>query len=117
MLETSVSLLERLRANPHDPAWQRFDELYRPLILHWLRQVDSTPDHDADDLTQEIMTTIFLGLPSFERQRSGSFRCWVRTITVHRLKAYWRGRRKRPVPVGGRPWTSGWPNWKIRPAN
>lgn len=32
MVQTSVSMLERMRAAPDEAAWQRLDDLYRPLI-------------------------------------------------------------------------------------
>jgi len=35
-METSASLLERLRISPDEAAWRRLDELYRPLIGRWL---------------------------------------------------------------------------------
>ena len=47
------------------------------------------------------MTALVQALPSFERQRSGSFRLWLRTITLHRLQGFWRSRNSRPRPQAG----------------
>ena len=35
-MQTSASLLERLRTAPDDVSWRRLDDLYRPLIRRWL---------------------------------------------------------------------------------
>ena len=44
MLETSVSLLDRLRHSPDAASWQRLVDLYAPLIQGWLRRrLDVTP--------------------------------------------------------------------------
>lgn len=99
-METPASLLERLRIAPEEADWERLDHLYRPLIHRWLLQ-DPTLGDEAEDLVQEIMTVLIDELPSFERQRLGSFRCWLRTVTVHRLSAYQRERKKHPRAVGG----------------
>ncbi len=36
-------------------------------------------------------------LPRFERRREGSFRAWLRKVTVNRTRTYWRRRRRRPA--------------------
>jgi RNA polymerase sigma-70 factor, ECF subfamily len=99
MNETPVSLLERLRKSPDEWAWQRLADLYLPLVHRWLNHqgVDSA---DADDLTQEILLTIVRELREFEHSgRAGAFRAWLRMITVHRLRGYWR--RKQSSPAQG----------------
>jgi len=97
-METSDSLLERLRARSDEAAWQRLDKLYRPLILRWLRR-DPTLGDEAEDLVQEVMAVLVRELPDFHRERAGSFRCWLRTVTLHRLQAYWRSRQHRPASL------------------
>ena len=97
MNETPVSLLERLRESPDNGAWQRLADLYLPLIHRWLNH-HGLAGADADDLTQEILLTIVRGLPEFEHSgREGAFRAWLRMITVHRLRGYWRGKQSRPA--------------------
>jgi RNA polymerase sigma-70 factor (ECF subfamily) len=99
-LETSTSLLERLRDCPGDEqSWQRLDELYRPLILSWLRR-DPALGADAEDLAQEIMSVVCRELPSFTRQRTGSFRKWLRTVTAYRVRGHHRARQSRPQALG-----------------
>jgi RNA polymerase sigma-70 factor (ECF subfamily) len=99
-METSVSLLERLRIQSDGDAWRRFCDLYQPLIRSWILR-DATLREDAEDLVQEVMTVLARELVGFQRQHTGSFRCWLRTITVHRVKAFWRSRQARPRAAGG----------------
>jgi RNA polymerase sigma-70 factor (ECF subfamily) len=94
-METSDSLLERLGAGPDKGAWRRFDDIYRPLIRRWLLS-DPTLGDEAEDIVQEVMEVMVRELPDFHRRRPGSFRRWLRDITVHRLLHFQRSRRKRP---------------------
>jgi len=100
MSYTSASLLERLRLQPDDAAWQRLVDLYTPLIHTWLRR-HLLPAADADDLVQEVLAVMVRELPHFEHNgRPGAFRAWLRTITVHRLRDFWRSRHYRPEATG-----------------
>lgn len=99
-METSVSLLERLRTQPDEASWQRLDDLYRPLIRRWLLCCDPALRHDVEDLVQEVMTVLVRELPRFQRARTGSFRRWLKTVTLNQLRAFWRARRSRPQALG-----------------
>ena len=98
-METSASLLERLRTAPDEAAWRRLDQLYRPLIRRWLLR-DPSLGEEAEDVVQEVMAVLVRELPDFQRQRNGSFRRWLRTIAVHRLGAFYRSRKNRPLALG-----------------
>lgn len=102
-MQTSISLLQRLR-NPGDraawdQAWHRFHQLYHPLIQGWVRR-DASLRGAADDITQNVMLVLVHEMPTFERRRLGSFRAWLRQITVHRVQAHY-ARRKREKAAGG----------------
>jgi len=100
MSETSASLLERLRAQPDAVSWKRLVDLYTPLLQGWLRR-DMVPAADVDDLVQEVMEVLVRELPSFHYDPGrGSFRGWLRTITLNRLRMFWRARRTRPLATG-----------------
>lgn len=101
-METSVSLLDRLRTRADEEAWRRLDGIYRPLIRRWLLR-DPKLGTDAEDIVQEVMEVLIRELPGFQRQRNGSFRRWLRTITAHRVLAYHRGRQRRPVALAAPP--------------
>jgi RNA polymerase sigma-70 factor, ECF subfamily len=101
MNTTSLSLLDRLRDAAPDPAdWQRLHEVYQPVIESWLRRVPGLGD-EADDLAQEILVVLFRALPSFDRRRQGSFRAWLRQITLNRIRTFQKALGKRPRAGGG----------------
>jgi RNA polymerase sigma-70 factor, ECF subfamily len=98
---TSLSLLERLRRRPDAASWQRFVDLYGPLLSGWLRRLGVRPQ-DAEDLVQEVLGMVVRELPGFEHnQRPGAFRAWLRASLLNRLRAFWRARRSRPIALGG----------------
>jgi RNA polymerase sigma-70 factor (ECF subfamily) len=101
MIPTSLSLLNRLRqAAPDASDWQRLHDIYLPLIRSWMRRVPGIDD-EANDLAQEVLVILFRELPSFERRRDGSFRAWLRQITLNRLRAFHKARGNRPFAGGG----------------
>src|SRR5262245_39393728 len=93
-METSSSLLDGLRRSTEGEGWQRLDDPYRPLILTWLRRDPTLRDH-ADDLAQAVLLVVWQKLPSFERERTGSFRKWLRKITAFRVQGQYRTRQFR----------------------
>jgi RNA polymerase sigma-70 factor (ECF subfamily) len=98
--ETSFSLLERLRSPSDATAWQRLVAVYTPLIEGWLRR-HQVAHEDAADLVQDVLAVLLRELPQFQHnQRPGAFRCWLRTITVNRLRAFWKSRQHRPRASG-----------------
>jgi RNA polymerase sigma factor (sigma-70 family) len=100
MAETSVSLLERLRAAPDAAAWQRLVELYTPLVQGWLRR-HFVQLQDAEDLTQDVLGVVVRELKHFEHnQRPGAFRAWLRAITVNCLRSQWRKRQGKAEATG-----------------
>jgi RNA polymerase sigma-70 factor (ECF subfamily) len=96
MHTTSVSLLERLRRPGAHADWNRFVDLYTPLLYHWARRT-GLQDQDAADLVQDVFTTLVQKLPEFAYDRRGSFRGWLHA--VFRNKWHEAGRR----PAGPRP--------------
>jgi RNA polymerase sigma-70 factor (ECF subfamily) len=103
MLETSLSLLDRLRTTPDKASWQRLDDLYRPWLLRWLLGRDPSLREEAEDLVQDVLSVLARELSQFRHDRPGSFRRWLLGITVHRLKNFWRSRRRRPSAHGEPP--------------
>jgi RNA polymerase sigma-70 factor (ECF subfamily) len=95
MHTTSASLLERLRLPTDQAAWERFVQLYTPLLYYWARHLGLQPN-DAADLVQDVLTALVQKLPGFVYDRHKSFRNWLRTLTLNR----WRNnQRRRAVPV------------------
>ncbi len=82
---TSNSLLERAKRNDSD-AWQVLVELYAPLVYVRCRHFWHLSAPAAEDLGQEVFTAVARKLQHFQRQRPGSFRKWLRTITDNKCK-------------------------------
>ncbi len=99
MEETSASLLDRLRVTPDGADWSRLVDLYTPLIRGWLLR-HGLPPQEADDLVQEVLQVVVRKVPDFRRQRTGSFRAWLRAITVNCLRDFWKARRREPQGAG-----------------
>jgi RNA polymerase sigma-70 factor (ECF subfamily) len=95
--------LDRLRLQSDAASWKRFVDLYGPLLSTWLRR-QGVQAPDADDLVQEVLGVVVRELPQFRHNRRlGAFRCWLRTILLNRLRAFWRGRHGQPGAVGAAP--------------
>jgi RNA polymerase sigma-70 factor (ECF subfamily) len=100
MAETSLSLLDRLRDPGNPAAWRNVVDLYTPLMHHWLRAANLQPT-DADDLVQEVLAVVVRKVAEFRHEgRAGSFRAWLKAITVNRLRDHWRAKYARTAPAG-----------------
>jgi RNA polymerase sigma-70 factor, ECF subfamily len=94
---TSLSLLDRLKAAQPDASdWARLHAIYLPLIQRWLYRVPGLGDESAD-LAQEVLMVVIREVPRFDRRREGSFRAWLRQVTVNKIRTYSRKRRRRPA--------------------
>jgi RNA polymerase sigma-70 factor (ECF subfamily) len=94
---TSLSLLDRLKAaGPDASDWNRLHGIYLPLIERWLGRVPGLGDESAD-VAQEVLVVVFREVPRFDRQHEGSFRAWLRQVTVNKIRNYRRKRHRRPA--------------------
>jgi RNA polymerase sigma-70 factor (ECF subfamily) len=97
---TQVSLLLRAQQGEQS-AWRRLVDLYQPLIRACLLREQVRPQ-EAEDLTQDVLAVLVKELPGFEHAgRPGSFRAWLRTVTVNRARLYWRAGSGREEAAGG----------------
>jgi RNA polymerase sigma-70 factor, ECF subfamily len=98
MTETPVSLLQRLRQPCAQDAWERFVEIYSPLIYAWSRRA-GLQDQDAADLVQDVLLTLVEVMPGFVYDQHKSFRGWLRTITLNKWRDLCK-RQGRVSPAG-----------------
>jgi RNA polymerase sigma-70 factor (ECF subfamily) len=97
---TSPSLLMRAQANQAE-AWERLVDLYAPLVYHWCRREQLSPE-DTADVFQEVFRSVAEHLGSFRRDRVGdTFRGWLRTITRNKIRDLFRYRQGQPQAAGG----------------
>jgi RNA polymerase sigma-70 factor (ECF subfamily) len=97
-MKTPASLLERLRQPDEGRAWERFVEMYTPLLLDWARRLGAGPA-DAEDLLQDVFALLVRKLPMFDYDPTQSFRAWLRTLLRNRWATLRRG-RSAVLPAG-----------------
>ncbi len=101
MVQTSQSLLDKLKASNDDAPWERLASLYAPILRSWIKGLEFQ-QADADDLLQEVLTTVSTEIAKFEHNgRTGAFRRWLKTILMNRARNHWRERKYRPGAEGG----------------
>ena len=96
---TSVSLLQRIKRDENQ-AWESFVDLYAPLIYARCRRRWKLSAHESESIGQEVFASVARKIKDFQRERTGSFRKWIRVITDNKCKDYMR-RQNVVVPAGG----------------
>ncbi len=87
---TQVTLLVRIRDVRDQEAWEKFVDLYAPLVYGFLRK-RGLQDADSADLTQDVLRQVSTAAKSLEYDpKRGSFRGWLFTIVQNRLTDHWR---------------------------
>lgn len=87
---TRPTLLFRIRDARDQEAWERFIDLYAPLVYGFLRK-RGLQDADAADLTQDVLRQVSVAVKSLEYDaKRGSFRSWLFTVVQNRLTDHWR---------------------------
>jgi RNA polymerase sigma-70 factor, ECF subfamily len=98
--ETSLTLLERLRADEPD-AWRAMVRLYSPLVYSWCAR-SGVRGADADDVVQAVFQAAATHLASFRRDREAdTFRGWLRGITRNVALMHFRRDARQPRASGG----------------
>jgi RNA polymerase sigma-70 factor (ECF subfamily) len=89
------------RVQQHDPeAWRAFADLYGPLIYGWVRRCGLSPD-DAADATQETFLAVAQAIERFTSAGPGSFRGWLWTVTMNKVRDQIRRSPPQRKAVGG----------------
>lgn len=87
---TSMTLLGQLRLSgagtTWNAAWDKFDRLYRALLVSWAKR-QGMQEADAEDLASELLADLKAKLPQFDRTK-GKFRAWLSTISRNRCRDY-----------------------------
>src|SRR5262249_49316603 len=97
---TSVSLLQQLgrtAAPATQQAWNRFVQLYTPLLLMWSRRL-GVKDEDAPDLLQDVFLVLAGEMPAFRYDPTRRFRGWLWTVLVNKCRDRARHGKVGPPP-------------------
>lgn len=86
---TSRSLLARIRRRDR-VAWERFADLYTPLVYGWARRA-GVQAADAADVVQDVFRAVFTKIDDFQKDGQASrFRGWLWAIARNRIHLYYR---------------------------
>jgi RNA polymerase sigma-70 factor (ECF subfamily) len=80
------SLLEQLRRPAETAAWERFVQLYTPLLCHWARRLGLL-GADAADLVEDVFAVLADRLSQLQYDPGQRFRVWLWAITLDVLHA------------------------------
>src|SRR5215469_8776420 len=92
MLETRLSLVDRVRDPSDAAAWAEFVTVYQPLLTAYVRK-RGVNEADAADIVQEVFTRLVPAMARFhlDHQR-GRFRTWLWQV-AHTALIDWTRRR------------------------
>lgn len=92
---TQPTLLVRIRDSGDREAWERFVDLYAPIVYGFLRK-RGLQDADSADLTQDVLRQVSEKARNWEYDpQRGAFRSWLFTVVQNRLTDHWRKERHR----------------------
>jgi RNA polymerase sigma-70 factor, ECF subfamily len=100
MQSTPETLIQRLRRNDNPAAWERFVELFSPLMFEWCRR-NRVPESEAADLVQNVLVILIKQMRRFEQRPGGSFRRWLFTVLRNCWLDQCRARRRQPAIAPG----------------
>ncbi len=100
-METSLSLLQSIKRDGNRESWDLLNQIYSPMIRRWLKR-SNVRQADVDDILQEVFVTVVQKIESFERgENIGSFRSWLKRITINSFRNYSRKKGNQAFAAGG----------------
>lgn len=96
---TSMTLLQAAQTEKPG-AWDLLVRIYGPIVFHNCRKMGLSQDN-APDIVQDVFRKLLKHLPTFERQRTGSFRKWLATTTRTTVIDFGRANGDVNEAVGG----------------
>lgn len=99
--ETRPSLLLRLRDARDDEAWNRFVEVYAPLVYGYMRG-KGLQDADAADVSQAVLLEVMRSIRTLEyRPERGRFRGWLGTLAARGLGRFLAAKNRERNAING----------------
>lgn len=96
--DTSESLIAQVRDRTDADAWERFEQLYRPVIFRIARS-KGLQHSDALDLVQQVLVSVAVAIPKYQRNEAKTpFRHWLNRVTRNAiLKSLQQSTREKPT--------------------
>lgn len=100
-LNTSASLLIRIRDPQDGEAWDQFMDIYTSIVRDYCFQ-RRLQKNDIDDLVQDVMSSVAKAIRTFEYDPArGRFRAWLGTVTANKIKSFLaKQSRRNGIPIG-----------------
>jgi RNA polymerase sigma-70 factor (ECF subfamily) len=93
---TPLSLIAQIQRPDEQQAWERFWNVYGPVIVGYLRS-KGLQDADVRDIAQDAFRAVVQNIQQFDPSpERGRFRNWLFTIVRHKMTDYWRRIRREP---------------------
>lgn len=105
--QTSTTLLGRLKDLGDAQAWKEFVHRYAARIYRWCRRL-GLQDADAQDVTQGILVKLAVRLRTFEYDPNGSFRGYLKTVTIRAWRDFVESRQHNGQAYGGEQFQGWW---------
>jgi RNA polymerase sigma-70 factor (ECF subfamily) len=100
-MDTSSTLLRRVRDRGDAASWRRFVGVYEPLVVRYALS-RGLGEPDARDVAQDVFARLPRALPGFDLDRGrGRFRTWLYQVTASALADRHRPRRTREAAERG----------------
>jgi RNA polymerase sigma-70 factor (ECF subfamily) len=90
---TGSTLFALLQAPAAPEKWRRFVYRYAPLLLGWCRRW-GLQQVDAEDVTQDVLTTLAVRLRRFQYDPHGRFRAYLRTLARNAWSDFAKARQR-----------------------
>lgn len=101
-LRTTTKLLDALREQSNEPAWEAIDARYRPVIAGIARRFGLT-EADADEVAQHTLSEFVHAYREGRYERSkGRLSSWILGIAQHTAMEHRRRARRQATPDSGR---------------
>jgi RNA polymerase sigma-70 factor (ECF subfamily) len=95
--KTSISLILKVANEQDVTAWQRFCEIYQPLVYR-IAISRGLQSADAHDLVQEVMARVARSISRWDPDANkGSFRGWISRIARNLIVDFFRRKNRLPV--------------------
>jgi RNA polymerase sigma factor (sigma-70 family) len=89
---TRITLIERVQSQHDETSWEHFVEIYKGFIYAIIHKMNIS-SHDADDLTQQVLITLWKKLPETDLKKIVRFRSWIAAITRNHVLNFIKKRK------------------------
>jgi RNA polymerase sigma factor (sigma-70 family) len=90
---TRATLIQRVRNQRDEASWEDFTRIYRNYIYAVVRGMGMN-ESDAEDITQQVMLSLWNKLPDIDVEKIRRFRSWLSTVTKNVVLGYIRSRTR-----------------------